>query len=378
MFLYVLLVSITLWLMYRRQTARNSAVVAVLGDIGRSPRMQNHICSLAQQGLQVDVIGYSGSAPLSSLLESTQVRFHYLPIPKKLNASSRIRYLLGALNRVITQTLSIVYILLVIPKPRFMVIQNPPAIPTLAIFQAVAFIRGIHLVIDWHNFGFSIMAISGVSQKVVEFATMYEKWFGRHASLHITVTRAMKETIQAWPVTGKAVVLYDRPPSLFRVFDDKERNAFLGEIEFSNTELMKCSFKENDFAANSLKPDRPALLISSTSWTEDEDFSILLDALQMYEEEYTKEYPKLVCIVTGKGPMKLDYMARIEKLRWENVKVHTAWLEPDDYPKILACADIGISLHSSSSGLDLPMKVVDMFGVGLPVLALNFPWFQYF
>jgi beta-1,4-mannosyltransferase len=120
---------------------------------------------------------------------------------------------------------------------------------------------------------------------------------------------------------------------------------------------------------------RPLFLISSTSWTIDEDFSILLRALGELEKKLKSSehhFPRILCIITGKGPMKDHYSKEIQRRSWNYCHFITTWLSSEDYPKALACADLGISLHTSSSGLDLPMKVLDMYGTGLPVCAAKY------
>nr|DBA20210.1 TPA: hypothetical protein GDO54_015925 [Pyxicephalus adspersus] len=181
----------------------------------------------------------------------------------------------------------------------------------------------------------------------------------------------------------KADTLYDTPALIFKETPielqhqlfmklAKDYAPFEARSEYDKSEFEKSVFTELNRKSDIVKYNvgRPALLISSTSWTEDEDFSVLLRALQgmFYHSCF------LFCLSTGKGPLKEYYCKLIKELQLQNIHICTPWLEAEDYPVLLGSADLGVCLHKSSSGLDLPMKVVDMFGCCLPVCAVNFKW----
>lgn len=96
---------------------------------------------------------------------------------------------------------------------------------------------------------------------------------------------------------------------------------------------MKLSHRQNS--------DRPALVISSTSWTADEDFGILLEAIKVYEKSAQEidTLPYIVFIITGKGPMKAHYEAKIKQTKLRKVRIVTKWLSNEDYPRLLGNSD---------------------------------------
>lgn len=232
---------------------------------------------------------------------------------------------------------------------------------------------------------------------VVEMISFYEGFFGRLAKWNICVSKLMRQDLrQRWKIN--AATHYDRPQkwNMMNCTDEMKHNFFYylrehpdfkkylckepqslfkfncGEIE----ESTLFSYKNTDGSFH-LRANRPLLLISSTSWTEDEDFGMLLEALKRYDSaniiRSKKVIPDLFVVITGKGPMKEYYLNEIRQRKWNHVVIVTPWLTAEDYPKMLACADLGVSLHASTSGLDLPMKVVDMLGCRVPVLAKDFP-----
>jgi beta-1,4-mannosyltransferase len=207
----------------------------------------------------------------------------------------------------------------------------------------------------------------GDSHPLVIASKWYERRFCQSAGAHFTVTDAMRRVLlEDFDLKANVLPLHDRPASQFQPLHSHARAAFLSSLD------------DTKAYAESILMGKSRLLVSSTSWTPDEDFSVFIDALSMYSEKATKTHPHLpeiLAIITGKGPEKEKYLLQIEKLKSEGklemVTVKTAWLSLEDYASLLASADLGVSLHTSSSGVDLPMKVVDMFGAGLPVLGWN-------
>eukprot|EP00775_Hariotina_reticulata_P012789 gene12789-12917_t len=239
--------------------------VVVLGDFGRSPRMQYHTHSLSQHGYQA-----------------------------------------------LFQLLAMLWLMLIkLPTPQAILMQNPPAIPSMLVCWMAAKRHGASWIIDWHNFAYSIMQLKYAKHGwLISLAKTFEKLMGRQAQQHFCVTAAMKQFLES-EFGVSAVVLYDRPPT--QIYD------------------------------------------KAAATTENEDI-----------------YPDVVFIITGRGPDRDKYIKRLRQLLLHKVAFCSLWLEPEDYPLMLGAADLGVCLHTSSSGLDLPMKVVDMYGSGLPVCAVDY------
>ncbi|XP_046603493.1 chitobiosyldiphosphodolichol beta-mannosyltransferase-like [Neodiprion virginianus] len=371
------LIILILWLATRKKT--KNVCVVVLGDVGRSPRMQNHALSFAKEGYEVDVVGYAGSDPLTELREHPEVKIWYMrPVP---NLPEGLPRLLSYGIKVIWQCVTLLATFFTKRRSSYLILQNPPGIPTIPICWLFCTLTGVQFTIDWHNYAYTIQALNSGSDDIfVKVTRRVEFSFGRQAKSNLCVSEAMRADLQnRWNIRAK--VLYDRPSEEFHSITLAEKHLFLLKLSKVYEQLCGQDQKSTAFTETlengeiALRKERPALIVSSTSWTPDEDFEILISALQEYETNCLNQVhglPDIICFITGKGPLKEFYRAIMDRKNWRHITVITPWLENTDYPKLLASADLGICLHVSSSGIDLPMKLVDMFGSGLPAFAYNY------
>mmetsp|Transcript_36195 Transcript_36195/g.44154 ORF Transcript_36195/g.44154 Transcript_36195/m.44154 type:complete len:155 (-) Transcript_36195:754-1218(-) len=134
-----------------------------------------------------------------------------------------------------TQSLQLLYHLVVKRQFDYILVQNPPCIPLLMVTALVRVLswplasscsrdqrwkrnKGTQVVIDWHNYGWTILEVNRVNRFLVKAARQYELFFGRFGDYHLAVSEAMaKNLAEIAPAIGRKPihVLYDRATPKF-------------------------------------------------------------------------------------------------------------------------------------------------------------------
>jgi beta-1,4-mannosyltransferase len=303
--------------------------VVVLGDLARCPRMLNHARMLAKHGWPVELLGYS-DRPLS-LPDS--VRCHALhPMRRAPEGSSTLVFATLSLLRMSALCLELMFRLIRL-RPGVILAQNPPSFPTLIATWTAARLSGARLVVDWHNYGYSILALRlQPNHTLVRLARWHEQRCAAWADAHFCVSDAMRAELATLGI--HASVLYDRPHEILPAPANVPSNS----------------------------------IICPTGWTTDEDIPLLLSALAILDAE---PETALDVYLTGDGPLREPTQTELARHPLQRIHVHIDYFPAEKYQELLRNADLGVSMHRSSSGVDLAMKVVDMFEARLPVCALD-------
>lgn len=326
--------------------------------------MQYHALAAAVNGADVDLVGLEGAPLHAALTAEPRLHSHRLS-DRVFNSRTKYggrRFVFLSAARAAWQSTRLFAALMRLPKPDVILVQNPPAVPTLPVAWMVARLRGAKLIIDWHNLSHTILAVKlGNDHRAVRALARSEARWARRAHAHLAVSQAMAEWIKReWGIN--ATVLYDRPPSFFAKPDLAVA-----------ADLWQRLARDLNLGARRLP-----VVVCPTSWTPDEDFDLLLEALERAERKLVElrgapaEGADLALLLTGRGALRQEFERRLARRNLRRIAVRTVWLEPGDYPTAVGMADAGLCLHQSSSGLDLPMKLADFRGANVPVFVYDY------
>ena len=342
------------------------AVVIALADLGKSARMQYHARALASSGIDVDLVGFEGTALPKSIVDDSRVTIHrFSTSTTRYRQTNGTTYAIAAVYDTLRIGVRLWRVLRSLGRPALVLTQNPQAFPTMAAARLALRATGVRFVIDWHNLGFAILRQRiGRRNPAVRLLRWYERRCARRADANICVSRGMAAWIQTRFTVARPTVLHDRPASVFAPIERTERERF----------------KQALFGRLGVRLTGNALIVCPTSWTEDEDFDLVVDAVYRLEDRIRgweaaapgRRFTDLVILVTGDGNRRKRFERLFTGLPARRVQLRTRWLEPEEYPRVVGSADLGLCLHRSASGLDIPMKVADLFGAGVPVCALDY------
>ena len=329
--------------------------------------MRYHAHALAANGVDVDLVGLEGTPLPREISDDPRITVHRLATPRlkirgELTGST---YAVAGLFDAMRISFRLWNTLRRLRRPDLVLVQNPPAFPTLAVAWFSLKRRGVRFVVDWHNLGYTLLQLRlGQWHPAVRFARWFERRDARRVDANLCVSRGLAAFLESRFGVKRAHVLYDRPASAFTAIDRADRERFRQAL----------------FARLGIRASTVGFIVCPTSWTEDEDFDVVIEAVMRLEErirgweagDSARRFPELVILVTGDGARRAEFERRFAGLPARRVQLRARFLEPEDYPRVVGSADLGLCLHRSSSGLDIPMKIADLFGAGVPVCALDY------
>lgn len=281
--------------------------------------MLRHARSAAASGAQVTLAGYVDSpiAPMDG------IRVHPVPSFEHIRARGLFFFPL-ALARQVALAFAWWRTLRAIDA-ELVLVQDPPAFPLLILLQHKRF------VIDWHNTTAAMLRLRDGDSRFVALIGNIEFRLARRAAAHLAVSHALKDHLATRGID--AAVLHDAPLRYV--------------------------------ASRAPRSEERVVVMVPSSWSADDDFALLEELVRIWRG------PHLHLVLTGRGPRRDAQLARFEAQAKTRVSFEARWFEPGAFHEALASADVGISVHRSAEGMDIPMKMFEMLGCGLPVCALD-------
>lgn len=321
------------------------ALVMVLGDLGRSPRMLAHAGALLRAGHEVHLVGGTRTSLPSALQGDPSLHVHSLEIGGAGRGGGWAASLVTGIRGVRLGWAMARVLLRDTPTPDLVLLQSPPSLPTLPVALAAARLRGARIIVDWHNLGWTLLALRfGPSHALVRLTRWAERVFGWRADGHLAVSHLLASHLRSMGLRD-VTVLHDGPSSV-RPFPP---------------------------ARDDLPAD-PLVVVAPMGWTRDDDLPVLAEALRLLVRRLDSDpNPRrgLLLLVSGNGPLRAMWGPKLRAVSGGAVRVETPDVPAEDYPGFLAASHLGLCLHRSSSRLDLPMKIVELQTVGVPVLVLE-------
>ncbi len=192
-----------------------NAAVLVLGDLNRSPRMLNHCLGISNSINninEISLIGYNGGDIRSDIKNDKKIKSYHIPelFKQFFNRLPRFLFPIIALIKVLLQIFILFYILLIkIPKPDFLILQNPPGIPSIFVCSIVCFIKRSKFIIDWHNYGYTILHVNKRNKIMCMIAKIYEILLSKTSHMNFCVSESMRKDLKE-NMGIDAIVLHDR------------------------------------------------------------------------------------------------------------------------------------------------------------------------